>query len=98
MKYYKIRFTQEAARLTSSLHPDSRKLIKDVLKALRKNPFLGDDLEEELKGFKSFKPKRYRIIYSVNEEEAAVDVYYVGHRRDVYEQFRLLLEDLNRTS
>jgi mRNA-degrading endonuclease RelE of RelBE toxin-antitoxin system len=96
MKRFQIRFTPEASRLVSRLSPETKQLIKDALKTLQKNPFLGDDLHEELAGFKSFKPKRYRILYAVDEEKATIDIYHIGHRRDVYEQFRLLLDDLNK--
>jgi mRNA-degrading endonuclease RelE of RelBE toxin-antitoxin system len=35
--------------------------------------------------------RRYRIIYRVNEEEFCIEVYHVGHRRDVYQTLRSLL-------
>lgn len=94
MKNLKIRLTPEAARLLSKFHPESKKLIKSALQEIQKEPFIGNDLQEELFGFKSYKSKRYRIIYKINEENQIIEVYYVGHRRDVYEQFRRLLNQL----
>ena len=94
MKSSKIRFTPEAARLFSKLHPENKKLIKSALQELRQAPYSGQDLEEELSGFKSFKSKRYRIVYKVNEEEHSVEVYFIGHRKDIYEQFKRLLNQL----
>ena len=91
MKDLRLTFTPEAARLLANLHPESKKLIKAGLTELRQNPHLGDDLQQELSSFKSYKIKRYRILYDINEEEEVIQVYYVGHRRDVYEQFRDLL-------
>jgi hypothetical protein len=38
-------------------------------------------------------PRRYRIIYRLNEEERALDIYHVGHRRDIYESLRTLLQE-----
>ena len=61
---------------------------------LRTGPYTGDDLQEELAEFKSLKPKRFRIVYTVDDDHQMVKVYYVGHRRDVYDQFRLLLNKL----
>jgi mRNA interferase RelE/StbE len=98
MKKLKIKFTPEAARLLTKFHPESKKLIKAALIELRQNPFLGDDLQEELSGFKSYKSKRYRIVYNLNEDEKVIQVYYIGHRRDVYDQFRLLLNKLQNSS
>ncbi len=98
MKNWRVKFTPEAARLLSKFHPENKKLIKAALKELHRDPHLGDDLQEELSGFKSYKSKRYRILYNINEDENAVQVYYIGHRKDVYEQFRLLLNKLQKNS
>jgi mRNA-degrading endonuclease RelE of RelBE toxin-antitoxin system len=98
MKKLKIKFTSEAAKLLTKFHPESKKLIKSALNELRQNPFLGDDLQEELAGFNSYKSKRYWILYNLNEDANVIQVYYIGHRRDVYDQFRLLLNKLQNTS
>jgi mRNA interferase RelE/StbE len=98
MKAIRLKFTPEAARLLSKLHPEGKKLIKTGLDKLRQSPYLGDDLQHELSGFKSYKIKRYRMLYEINEEEGVIQVYYVGHRRDVYEQFRDLLSKLQTAS
>jgi len=98
MREIRIKFTPEAARLLSKLHPEGKRLIKAGLDELRQNPYLGHDLQQELSGFKSYKIRRYRILYDINEEEGVIQVYYVGHIRDVYEQFRDLLTDLHKTS
>jgi mRNA-degrading endonuclease RelE of RelBE toxin-antitoxin system len=87
-----VRFTPQAAKLISKVHPEIKKMVRSALEELRKNPFSGDDLQEELSGFKSYKPGRYRILYKFNADDNSVDVYYVGHRRDVYEQLRVLLK------
>ncbi|MBE9569959.1 MAG: type II toxin-antitoxin system mRNA interferase toxin, RelE/StbE family [Proteobacteria bacterium] len=94
MRNLRIRFTPEAAGLLSKFHPENKKLIKAAIKEIRRDPHLGDDLQEELAGFKSYKLKRYRILYRINEKENLIEIYYVGHRSDVYEQFRLLLNKL----
>jgi mRNA interferase RelE/StbE len=95
MRRFKIKFTPEAARLTSKIHPEHKKLIKSALNEIRRDPHSGHDLQEELSGFKSYRLKRYRILYKVNEEKDVIEVYYVGHRKDVYTQFRRLLNKLS---
>ena len=96
MKSLKLRFTPEAARLLSKIHPDIKKHLKKAFKEILKNPYVGHDLQEELFGLKSYKSKRYRIIYNINEGEHVIEIYYIGHRKDVYEQFRRLLNKLIR--
>jgi len=90
----RIRLTPEVAKLLARFHPEIKKMINAGLRDLQREPHAGHDLEEELSGFKSFRVKRYRIVYVVNEEQNSLDIYYVGHRRDVYEQFRLMLGKL----
>ena len=94
MKSLRIRLTPEVARLLSKLHPESKKLIKSALQELLQAPYSGHDLQEELSSFKSYRSKRYRILFRVNEEEQVIEVYYIGHRKDIYEQFKRLLNQL----
>ena len=91
MIQWKIRLTTEAAKILSRLHPENKKLIKAALKQISQSPYSGTELQEELSGFRSFKPKRYRILYKPNEEEQTVEIFYIGHRTDVYEQFKRIL-------
>jgi mRNA interferase RelE/StbE len=95
MKDFRIQFTPEAAKLIAKLHPDNKKLIKEGIKLLRQNPYVRGDLQEELSDFKSYKLKRYRVIYKIIEEQKTIHIYYVGHRSDVYEQFQILLNKLS---
>ena len=97
MKKWKIRFTPEASRLLSKLHPENKKLIKQVLTELRQQQYTGKDLHEELSGFKSLRLKQYRIIYNIDEEKKFVQIYHIGHRKDVYEQFKRLLIELQKS-
>ena len=96
MKKWKMRFTPEASRLVAKLHPENRKQLKQGLNGLRLNPYTGKDLQEELFGFKSLRLKRYRVIYTVSKEENYIEIYYIGRRSDVYEQFRRLLTELQK--
>jgi mRNA-degrading endonuclease RelE of RelBE toxin-antitoxin system len=93
MKKWKMRFTPEASRIVAKLHPDNKKQLKQALNELQQNPYTGKELQEELFGFESLRLKRYRIIYAVSEEENYIEIYYVGCRGDVYEQFRRLLTE-----
>ena len=94
MKKIKVRLTEEAGSAVSKLHPENKGLIRLALDDLKKNPFAGHDLHGELSGFRSYRIKRYRIIYKISEELNTIEVYYIGHRRDIYEKFRALLDAL----
>lgn len=96
MRSFRLRFTPEARRLIAKLPPEPKKLIRSAIDELRNNPYEGSELEGEFVGYRSFKLKRYRVIYRVNEEDSLVGIYHVGQRRDVYETLRLLLQSLSK--
>ena len=111
MKKFGMKFTPETTRIIAKLHPrpprlsesdcgqaENKKLIKQALVELRKNPYAGTDLQEELSGFKSFKLKRFRVLYNIDEEENIIQIFQIGHRKDVYGQLRRLLNELQRSS
>jgi len=98
MKKFGMKFTPETTRILAKLHSENKKLIKQALVELRKNPYAGTDLQEELYGFKSFKLKRFRVLYNINEEEKIIQIFHIGHRKDVYEQFNRLLNELKGRS
>ena len=75
MKKFGMKFTPETSRVLSKFHPENKKIIKQALQELRRNPSAGTDLQEELYGFKSFKLKRYCVLYRINEEEKVIQVF-----------------------
>jgi mRNA interferase RelE/StbE len=85
------RYTPECARLISKLPPEIKRLVRSTIDTLLDKPKIGTELTGELDGYYSYRVRRYRIIYRVNEDESCIDIYHVGHRRDVYETLRSLL-------
>ena len=92
---FSARYTPECARLIAKLPPEIKQLVRSTIDALLDKPKMGTKLTGELDGDYSYRVRRYRIIYRVNEEESCLDVYHVGHRRDVYETLRSLLSRRN---
>ena len=91
MKGWRARVTPEAARLIRKIHPEVKYRIWEGIRNLVENPLLGHELRFELSGFRSGCVKSYRILYVISDKDRFVEVYFVGHRRDVYESFRKLL-------
>ena len=81
MKKFGMKFTPETTRIIAKLHPENKKLIKQALVELRKNPYAGSDLQEELYGFKSFKLNRFRGLYNINEEKNIIQIFHIGPRK-----------------
>ncbi|MFO7962580.1 MAG: type II toxin-antitoxin system RelE/ParE family toxin [Desulfobacterales bacterium] len=85
MRGYRLLYSKTTRRLIAALHPEIKAIVRSRLDGLKKEPFTGKRLVRELAGYRSLRAGRYRIIYKVNEAKKAIEVHYVGHRRDIYE-------------
>jgi len=88
---FRARYTPEASAIIKKLHPTIKVAVRAAITEIVKDPLDGRELQLELKGFRSLRVGRHRIIYRINEEETCVEIHYVGPRRDVYESVRDLL-------
>lgn len=91
MKGYRARYTTEAAERIRKFHPQVKREIKAGVKALLVTPLAGHALQFELAGLRSHRVQTYRIIYRLHDDEACLDIIFVGPRRNVYEELRTLL-------
>lgn len=91
MNPYRARYTPEAALRIRKLHPEVRREIKEGVAEILASLLAGRPLQFELSGLRSYRIRTYRIIYRLNEEEACVEILFVGPRRTVYEELRALL-------
>lgn len=90
---YRIKLTETVCEIVRTFHPDFKKLTKKSFKKIAKNPYLGKELQEELEGYLSYRFRRYRIVYTVDEKAKTVIVHMVWHRRNVYELLSKLLPE-----
>ena len=89
---YQIKLTPTTVNAFNSLHPEVKKQLKKALNTLKENPYSGKSLREELIFFQSFKIKRYRVIYQIDDNLQLIVVIALGHRRDIYEVATKLLQ------
>lgn len=55
-----------------------------AVERLKIDPFLGKQLEVELRGMYSFRVWPYRIIYKILKEEIVIVIVHIGHRQGAY--------------
>lgn len=87
MKKYSVVLTRSAEKSLSKLPNSVVKSIVAILTSLETNP--RPEGCKKLKGYKNYWRVRhgdYRIIYSIEEVILLVDVYEIGHRKDIYDQ------------
>jgi mRNA interferase RelE/StbE len=90
---YKLRIPDETADFIRSIHPELKKKVKSSLKLILSDPYVGKSLKDELKGLKSFRVSRFRIIYRISSTRM-IDIVAVGPRRTIYElTYRLLKKE-----
>lgn len=85
-------YFEYAREIVKTLHLAIKSIIKERVESLQDNPHVGKELIEELLGYRSLAIGNYRIIYRLNKESSNIEIHFIGHRRDVYMNFRKLLE------
>ncbi|MGA1826103.1 MAG: type II toxin-antitoxin system RelE family toxin [bacterium] len=91
MNSYKLRMSDEIARLIRGLHPHLKRKIKGALKRIISNPSEGKSLKAELKGLNSYKVSRFRIIYRIAGEDC-IELVAIGPRKIIYEETFYLIQ------
>ncbi|MEX0621196.1 MAG: type II toxin-antitoxin system RelE/ParE family toxin [Solirubrobacterales bacterium] len=83
---YEVKITPEGLRHLNLLPPKIREAaLSAVFGPIAANPArLGKPLLGELEGLRSARRGDYRIIYQIDEDEEAIIIHRVQHRRDVY--------------
>jgi len=85
---YQLLYSETSRKQIRKLHPQIKPVVKSKLEKLQENPFSGKWLEKELSGYLSIQAKRFRVIYKIRDNDQAVEIHYVGHRKDIYELFK----------
>jgi len=91
-----LKVPDNVASVLKKLHPLIKSHIRSGLRAILKQSYIGKALKDELQGLRSFRVKRYRLIYRVCLDKQQVEIITIGPRRIIYEEtFRNLTENKN---
>lgn len=94
-RFYKVLIADTAAALIRTLHPQLKRKVKFGFRELARDPFAGKALGDELKGLRSFRIGRFRIIYRVSGRN--IEVAAIGPRRTIYEETLKLVHESVKT-
>jgi mRNA interferase RelE/StbE len=76
----------KAAKALKKLDASNRARLKEALRELAGNPEkIGKQLK--LSDYWSLRIGDYRAIYAINKEDNQVTVIFIGHRKNVYDDF-----------
>ena len=88
---YKLRVSNGTVSLIRGLHPQLKKKIRAALQEITDEPNTGKVLKGELKGLRSYRIKRIRIIYRFTGKKYR-DIITIGPRKNIYEETYKLLK------
>ncbi len=87
---YRVLLHPKAARFLNKVDLHLRRRIRDSLRGLEEFPLeRGERLKHS--SFWRLRVGDYRVIYEVDDEKREVIILFIGHRRDVYDDFARLL-------
>ena len=81
---WQIEYTGTAQKFIKLLDNKDKDRIMKSVESLQMNPDLGKQLVGPLKGLRSLRVGRYRIIYKKEINELIILVVAIGHRKNIY--------------
>ena len=90
----RVRVPHEVAALVRSLHPELKRKVRAALQAILDDPYAGKALCNELRGLRSYRVGRFRVIYRLRRD---VELVALGPRDSIYvETYRRIHEPRGR--
>lgn len=86
---YEVLLHPRADKFLKKVEDEVENRIRDKLKSLKDDPEKGKKLKHS--DFWRRRIGDYRAIYEINHKEKQVIVLFVGHRKDVYDDFSKLV-------
>jgi len=87
---HKLRIPDDIVSLIRGMHPLLKKRVKAALSQISNEPYCGKAFKEELSGLRSYRIKRFRIIYKASKKKQ-IDIVALGPRKYIYEEtFRII--------
>lgn len=83
---YTVKFTNTAKKQFNSFGSKIQSELANVLEELAKDPLIGKPLQGPLKGFRSKRIGKFRIIYKQMQSELVIMIVNIEHRKDVYKR------------
>ncbi len=83
---YTFRLPDTVVTLVRKLHPTLKANVREALQLIGQNPYCGKSLKEELANLRSYRVRKYRIIYRIVEQQNILEIVAIGPRKNIYEE------------
>jgi len=92
----KLRVPDETVALIRGCHPQLKRKIRAGLRHILTEPESGKSLKDGLEGLKSYRIRRFRIIYRISSKKI-IDVVAVGPRKNIYQEtYRIIKKEAHQ--
>ena len=81
---YSVRIKDSAAKELARIPQQARRRLVHAIDGLAAQPLAGQPLKGTLRGLRRLRVGDYRIVYELLDEELAILVVRVAHRREAY--------------
>jgi mRNA interferase RelE/StbE len=87
---YEVRLRGSTVKDLRRLPPPQANSILTRVENLGRDPrpAASQELRGELRGLRRLRVGDYRVAYAVRDDAEVVEVWLIGHRRDLYERLR----------
>ena len=86
---FEVLLSPKAARGLKKLQPSARKRAVELMKEVSRVPEKGEQLKPSR--FWKVRVGDYRVIYEIDRSSSRVVVLFIGHRKNVYDEFSRLI-------
>ena len=91
----KLRVPDAVVALIRGCHPQLKRKIRAGLRHIVTEPEAGKSLKDDLEGLKSYRIRRFRIIYRISSKQT-IDIVAIGPRKAIYEEtYRIIKKESN---
>ena len=91
----RFRVPAEVAQLVRGLHPDIKRKVRAALDRIALDAEVGKALQGDLKGLRSLRVARFRVIYRVAARRV-IEIVSIGSRDRIYEETLRLVSTQRR--
>jgi mRNA interferase RelE/StbE len=81
---HRLRIPNDVALLIRGMHPELKRKIRGAFEIIIATPESGKALKDELKGLRSFRVGKFRVVYKVPRR--MIEIVAVGPRSKIYEE------------
>ena len=86
MSAYRLVVLPLASDRIRHLAPDLKRGVREAIRAIAQDPSRGEQRQQELKDYRKYRVRRFRIVYQVDRGARTITIMSVGHRRVIYEE------------